>query len=35
MPEKRRAIFAELLPPNFHEWDAVMDERTTVAECKR
>ena len=32
MPEKRRAVFAEMLPPNFHEWDAVMDERTTVAE---
>jgi pimeloyl-ACP methyl ester carboxylesterase len=30
MPEKRRAAFVESLPPNFHEWDAAMDERTTV-----
>jgi pimeloyl-ACP methyl ester carboxylesterase len=30
MPEKRRAAFAESLPPNFHEWDAVMDEETSV-----
>jgi hypothetical protein len=30
MPEKRRAAFAESLPPNFHEWDAVMDEETTL-----
>ena len=30
MPEARRAAFAELLPPNFHEWDAAMGERTTV-----
>jgi pimeloyl-ACP methyl ester carboxylesterase len=34
MPEKRRAAFADSLPPNFHEWDAVMDEETTVAEWK-
>jgi pimeloyl-ACP methyl ester carboxylesterase len=35
MPEKRRAAFAESLPPNFHEWDAVMDEETTLEEwCK-
>jgi pimeloyl-ACP methyl ester carboxylesterase len=32
MPEKRRAAFAESLPPNFHEWDAIMDEQATVAE---
>ena len=30
MPEKRRAAFAEALQPNFHEWDAVMDERTPL-----
>jgi len=34
MPDKRRALFAELLPPNFHEWDAAMDEQTTVEDCK-
>lgn len=30
MPEKRRVAFADSLPPNFYEWDAVMDEETTV-----
>ena len=30
MPEKRRAAFVEALPPNFHEWDAVTDEQTTL-----
>ena len=34
MPEKRRAAFAESLPPNFHEWDAVMEEETTIEEWK-
>lgn len=34
MPEKRRAIFAESLPPNFHEWDAVMEEETTIEQWK-
>ena len=34
MPEKRRAAFADSLPPNFHEWDAVMDEQTTIEEWK-
>ena len=34
MPEKRRAAFAESLTPNFHEWDAVMEEETTVEEWK-
>jgi pimeloyl-ACP methyl ester carboxylesterase len=33
MPEKRRAVFAESLPPNFYEWDAVMEEQTTVEDC--
>ena len=32
MPAERRAAFAALLPPNFHEWDAAMGERTTVAD---
>ncbi|MEO8629951.1 MAG: alpha/beta hydrolase [Betaproteobacteria bacterium] len=30
MPEKRQVAFLEALPPNFYEWDAVMDEKTTV-----
>ncbi len=34
MPEKRRAAFTQFLPPNFHEWDAVMEEETTVQEWK-
>lgn len=34
MPDKRRSAFAESLPPNFHEWDAVMDEQTTIEEWK-
>lgn len=34
MPEKRRASFADSLPPNFYEWDAVMEEETTVEEWK-
>ena len=34
MPEKRRVAFAASLPPNFHEWDAVMDEETTIDEWK-
>jgi pimeloyl-ACP methyl ester carboxylesterase len=34
MPEKRRAAFADSLPPNFYEWDAVMEEETTVEEWK-
>lgn len=35
MPEKRRVAFAESLPPNFHEWDAVMDEETTLEQWKK
>jgi pimeloyl-ACP methyl ester carboxylesterase len=34
MPEKRRATFVASLPPNVSEWDAVMDEETTVEEWK-
>jgi len=30
MPEKRRQAFAASLPPNFHEWDAVMNEETPI-----
>jgi pimeloyl-ACP methyl ester carboxylesterase len=32
MPDSRRAAFAESLAPNFHEWDAVMNEETTLNE---
>lgn len=32
MPDDRRATFTEALKPNFHEWDAVMDEATTLEE---
>lgn len=34
MPDKRRAAFIQALQPNFHEWDAVMDEETTVHDWK-
>ncbi|MGE5318597.1 MAG: alpha/beta fold hydrolase [Hyphomicrobiaceae bacterium] len=34
MPEKRRAAFAELLAPNFYEWDAVMEEESTIDDWK-
>ena len=30
MPEKRRSAFLNAMPPNFHEWDAVMNETTTI-----
>jgi pimeloyl-ACP methyl ester carboxylesterase len=30
MPPERRNAFAEALKPNYFEWDAVMDETTTV-----
>jgi pimeloyl-ACP methyl ester carboxylesterase len=32
MPEKRRCAFVESLPPNFHEWDAIMEEEASVDE---
>lgn len=35
MPEKRRQAFAASLPPNFHEWDAVMHEATTLGDWAR
>lgn len=34
MPENRRNAFAHSLPSNFHEWDAVMDEETTIDDWK-
>ena len=34
MSEKRRAAFVDALPPNFHEWDAVMDEESTIEDLK-
>jgi pimeloyl-ACP methyl ester carboxylesterase len=30
MSAKRRSAFLEAMPPNFHEWDAVMNETTTI-----
>ena len=30
MPAKRRSSFLEAMPPNFYEWDAVMNETTTI-----
>lgn len=34
MPEKRRTAFADLIPPNFYEWDAVMEEESTIEDWK-
>ena len=34
MPEKRRQAFTASVPPVFHEWDAVMNEETTIAAWK-
>src|SRR5258708_3255339 len=34
MPEKRRGAFVDSLPPNFHEWDAIMEEEATVEDWK-
>jgi pimeloyl-ACP methyl ester carboxylesterase len=34
MPAERRAKFAESLQPNFHEWDAVMNETTPLTEWR-
>ncbi len=34
MPDDRKSKFAEALEPNFHEWDAVMNETTSLAEWK-
>ena len=32
MPEKHRQTFIDRLPPNFHEWDAVLNEETTSSD---
>ena len=32
MSEERRAKFAQALKPNFHEWDAIMNESTTLSQ---
>jgi len=32
MPDERRSRFAEAMKPNFHEWDAVMNEGTPLSE---
>ena len=34
MPEKRRSAFAAALKPNYYEWDAVMNEETTLEQWK-
>lgn len=34
MPEKRRAAFVASITPSFHEWDAVMNEETTLEAWK-
>ncbi len=30
MPDDRKSKFAQALKPNFHEWDAVMNEQTSL-----
>jgi pimeloyl-ACP methyl ester carboxylesterase len=35
MSAKRQDTFLEMLPNNFHEWDAVMNETTPIDEWKR
>ena len=35
MPERRRAAFVESMPPDFHEWDAVMEEEATIDEWRQ
>ena len=30
MPEKRQSAFLEAIPPVFYEWDATMNETTTI-----
>ena len=34
MPEKHQQTFIDRLPPNFHEWDAVLNEETTSSDLK-
>ena len=35
MPDDRKTKFAQALMPNFHEWDAVMNEQTSFLEWER
>ncbi len=35
MPDDRKGKFAQALKPNFHEWDAVMNERTSIADWEQ
>jgi len=35
MPEERKEKFSHALKPNFHEWDAVMNEETSLLEWER
>ena len=35
MPEDRKTKFSHALKPNFHEWDAVMNEQTSLSEWER
>lgn len=35
MPDDRKRKFSQALKPNFHEWDAVMNEETSLLEWKR
>ena len=35
MTDDRKAKFARALVPNFHEWDAVMNEIVSFAEWQR
>ena len=34
MPDKHRRIFINRLTPNFHEWDAILGEKTTSKDLK-
>lgn len=35
MPDDRKEKFSHALKPNFHEWDAVMNEETSLLEWER
>jgi len=35
MPDDRKSKFVQALKPNFHEWDAVMNDQTSVSEWER
>ena len=34
MTKKQRQTFLECSPPNLHEWDAVLNEESTIKELK-